>query len=220
VKRCLVLYLALLAFLTGSIYADNEWQLVRDADGIRTYIRIGQSSPFVTCRVVCDLDAPLEAIREMLLDTSTTTQWYHHCKECRVLWRDKDNREFLFYFVFKGIWPVADRDLVASLHITKSDSDVFICHTEALKENSETFVPLNKKYVRVTDSASTFTLSRIGKDRTQLLVESTTDPSGMVPVFVVNRYMAYVPFQTLRNMREFLNSSDRYYKMAGIPRDM
>jgi hypothetical protein len=210
----------LLLLLPVTIYAEYDWRLVKDDEGIRAYTRAIPGSPLVACKVVCEIEAPLEAVRELLLDTSTTTRWYHHCKECRELRRDKDGRELLYYFVFQGIWPVADRDLVVSIRITRNDGDAFICQTAALGGSSGDYVPLNKSYVRVTDSVSTFRLTKTGRCRTLLVHETMTDPSGMVPAFLVNRYMARVPFLTLRNMRVFLNNTDKYYKMAGIPKDM
>ena len=219
-KRVSGLFLILFFLLSGGIHAEGEWTLVRDDQGIQVDTRNVPGSPLWACKVVCGIEAPLEAVREMLLDTETTTLWYHHCRECRVLRHDKEGRDFLFYFVFQGIWPVADRDLVAFLRITRNDSEEFSCRIEAMGENSEAVVPLNRHCVRVTRSDSTFRLLRSGKGRTLLVHEAVADPSGIVPAFLVNRYMAWVPFQTLRNMRAFLTTTDKYYKMAGIPKDI
>lgn len=214
-KRCPRLLLFLLFLLATGLHAEDEWTLQGNRDGIRAYTRFTPGSANVACRVVCEIEAPLEAVRGFLLDTRMTTRWYRHLKECRELKRNKDGRELLYYFVFQGIWPVADRDLVASVHITRDDADEFACEMTALNQDSETLVPLNKKYVRVTDSFSTFRLVRVEKNRTLLQHETMTNPSGMVPAFLVNRYMARVPFQTLRDLRSFLVGTERYCKVEG-----
>jgi hypothetical protein len=216
-KRYSGLFLFLLVLLPGLLHAEDGWQLVREGEGVKAYTRFTPGSPFVSCRVVCEVDAPLEAVRELLHDSAMTTRWYQHLRECRELRRGKNNLEFLYYFVFQGIWPVADRDLVAHVRITRDDSDVFICEVSALDEGSVSLVPLNRKYVRVKTSMSTFRLTRIERSRTLLMHETTADPAGIVPAFLVNLYMAQVPFQALRNMRTLLNGTGRDYRVAGIP---
>jgi hypothetical protein len=154
-------------------------------------------------------------VKELLLDTRMAGQWYQHLKECRELKRDKDGREILYYFIFEGFWPVADRDLVALVRVTRDDGEEFACEMNAAGRDSEALVPLNKKYVRVTDSSSTFSLIRAERGRTRLTYKTFTDPSGLVPSFLVNRYMACVPFQALQNMRAFLGGRERFCKIEG-----
>jgi hypothetical protein len=163
---------------------------------------------------IAEIDAPIEVIVEVFKDIPSFTQWYGFCKEIKLLKHDTENHRVM-YFVLKTMGPVKDRDLVMEA-FDKFDKQAGK-NTIAIKALKEELVPIQDKYVRMTDLNATYSMDRIDQDKTHVIYTVKADPAGYIPAFISNIIQKDQPFLTLKGLREMVKK-DVYYQKAGIVR--
>ena len=204
----------LTGFFAGILHAEEPWTLAKDAEGIKVFTRSVPGSAANEFKGIAEIDAPIEVIEEVFKDIPSFTQWYGFCKEIKLLKHDSPNHRVM-YFVLKTMGPVKDRDLVMEA-FDKFDkqSGKFTIAIKALKEE---LVPIQDKYVRMTDLNATYSMDRINKDQTHVVYTVKADPAGYIPAFISNIIQKDQPFLTLKGLREMVKK-DVYYQKAGIVR--
>jgi hypothetical protein len=199
--------------------ADDEWTLLSKADGIETCRKVLPGTGLVSIKAAGEIDAPLEALRELSIDASSLSQWHRHCKECKLIKSSASRRDFIIYYVMDEGWPAPVRDFVAFLHVTSSSKDEFSGGIHALKNNSDSIVPLNDDYVRTSNMSLSWLMTRTGKNRTLVEFVMTSAPTRSFPWFFKKAISQDIPPKTIEGMRIIINKTDKYYLLAGITRD-
>ncbi len=204
----------LTCFFVGILHAEEPWTLAKEAEGIKVFTRSVPGSAANEFKGIADIDAPIEVIVEVFKDIPSFTQWYGFCKEIKLLKHDTENHRVM-YFVLKTMGPVKDRDLVMEA-FDKFDRQAGK-NTIAIKALKEELVPIQDKYVRMTDLNATYSMDRIDQDKTHVVYTVKADPAGYIPAFISNIIQKDQPFLTLKGLREMVKK-DVYYQKAGIVR--
>jgi hypothetical protein len=198
-----------------TLHAEEPWKLAKEAQGIKVFTRAVPGSAANEFKGIAEIDAPIEVIVEVFNDIPSFTQWYGFCKEIKLLKHDPENHRVM-YFVLKTMGPVKDRDLVMEA-FDKFDKQSGT-YTIAINTLKEELVPIQDKYVRMTDLNATYSMKRIDKDRTYVVYMVKADPAGYIPAFIANIIQKDQPFLTLKGLREMVRK-DVYYQKAGIVRN-
>jgi hypothetical protein len=212
-KRITTGLLFIIILAACNLYAEEQWTLVNDSDGIKTYTMTIPGSNLISYKAVTDMDAPVEVILEVIKDCPSYPKWYWQCKECRLIKSDQSKHQWAIYFVSDTPWPVTNRDMVL-FNIQQDDpktGNVIIMINSA----KDDIVPRKKEYVRVTDCTGGWNLTKIGKNKTSIQFAIKVDPAGSVPLALANRTAKDTPFKTLQGMRQMLKT-DTYFKKAGV----
>jgi hypothetical protein len=204
----------LTGFFAGILHAEEPWTLAKEAEGIKVFTRSVPGSAANEFKGIAEIDAPIEVIVEVFKDIPSFTQWYGFCKEIKLLKHDTENHRVM-YFVLKTMGPVKDRDLVMEA-FDKFDKQAGK-NTIAIKALKEELVPIQDKYVRMTDLNATYSMDRIDQDKTHVVYTVKADPAGYIPAFISNIIQKDQPFLTLKGLREMVKK-DVYYQKAGIVR--
>ncbi len=204
----------LTGFFVGILHAEEPWTLAKDAEGIKVFTRSVPGSAANEFKGIAEIDAPIEVIVEVFKDIPSFTQWYGFCKEIKLLKHDTENHRVM-YFVLKTMGPVKDRDLVMEA-FDKFDKQAGK-NTIAIKALKEELVPIQDKYVRMTDLNATYSMDRIDQDKTHVVYTVKADPAGYIPAFISNIIQKDQPFLTLKGLREMVKK-EMYYQKAGIVR--
>jgi hypothetical protein len=194
------------------LHAEVPWKLAKDDEGIKVYMRSAPGSDANEFRGIAEIDAPIEVIVEVFKDIPSFTKWYGFCKEIRLLKHDPENYRVI-YFVLKTMGPVKDRDLVMEA-VDKFDKQSGR-YTIAINAMKVELVPIQDKYVRMTDLIATFSMNRLDQGRTHVVYTVKADPAGYIPAFISNLIQKDQPFLTLKGLREMVKK-DVYYQKAGI----
>jgi hypothetical protein len=213
-KRFVLMALVFFVFSSMGLQAEEPWKLAKDAEGIKVFTRSVPGSSANEFKGIAEIDAPIEVIVEVFKDIPSFTKWYGFCKEIKLLKHDPENHRVM-YFVLKTMGPVKDRDLVMEA-FDKFDkqSGKYTIAINALKEE---LVPIQDKYVRMTDLNATYSMNRLDQDRTHVVYTVKADPAGYIPAFIANIIQKDQPFLTLKGLREMVKK-DVYYQKAGIVR--
>jgi len=213
-KRFVLMVFVVFVFSAMELHAEEPWKLAKDAEGIKVFTRSVPGSSADEFKGIAEIDAPVEVIVEVFKDIPSFTQWYGFCKEIKLLKHDSENHRVM-YFVLKTMGPVKDRDLVMEA-FDKFDKQAGT-NTIAISALKEELVPIQDKYVRMTDLNATYSMNRIDQDRTHVVYTVKADPAGYIPAFISNIIQKDQPFLTLKGLREMVKK-DVYYQKAGIVR--
>jgi hypothetical protein len=213
-RRVVWIAVVMTALFTVILHAEEPWKLAKEAEGVKVFTRSVPGSAANEFKGIAEIDAPIEVIREVFEDIPSFTQWYGFCKEIKLLKHDPENHRVM-YFVLKTMGPVKDRDFVMEA-FDKFDkqSGKYTIAINALKEE---LVPIQDKYVRMTDLNATYSMNRIDQGRTHVVYTVKADPAGYIPAFIANIIQKDQPFLTLKGLKEMVKK-DIYYQKAGIVR--
>jgi hypothetical protein len=214
-KKSAWIILALSICFAMGLHAEEPWKLVKDKDDIKVYTRTVPDSVANEFKGIVEINAPIEVIREVFRDIPSFTQWYGFCKEIKLLKHDTENHRVI-YFVLKTMGPVKDRDFVMDVNDTMdTKAGKFIITMNALKE---VLVPVQDKYVRMTDVTGMYDMTRMDNEKTEVVYTVKADPAGHIPAFISNLMQKDQPFLSLQGLREMVKK-DIYYKKAGLTRN-
>jgi hypothetical protein len=193
-------------------FADDPWKLIVDKDGITLFARevIGHSE--MQFKGVCTVSRPLESVVSVLSDTASYPKWFFKCIEAKKIPAENPSEfHFLLYVAIDTPWPFADRDVVykTEVNIDFASGKVDI-RSIALKMP---FLPLRKRYVRITDSEQQWILERISVDRTRITFISRTNVAGPFANLISNPGIRDTTIHSLKNLKKMFNHPDAAEKI-------
>jgi len=160
--------LLVVGLLTSGVAAGPA----RAADDERTALPI-------EVEVVGDIDAPLLAVRAVLLDLEGFSRWYPATKEFRVLRRPERDMA-LVYGVQALPWPVGDRDYVVEYR-WRDEPDAFVLLAIAQRDAEP---PSPEGVVRVERMRTEWRIEAVPGGGTAVRYRYEGDTGGRLPAWV------------------------------------
>src|ERR1700748_2861134 len=151
--------LLLVLKITGS-YAQTDWKLKKEKDGIKVYISPISDSKFKAIKVECEMNASASQLVKALLDIKNCTEWVDHTKSCTLL-KQVSPSELYYYSEVNIPWPAQNRDFVAHL-IVHQDPVTKVVTVDGPAVNG--FVPIKDGIVRVHSSKGLWIITPLKKD--------------------------------------------------------
>lgn len=202
---CLILLAA-----AGSAAADVPWKLIKEKNGIRTYVRELPGTSVKEFKAIGIIDARLEVIAQVLRDIPAYPQWFPQCKEAALL--DQQGLfDFVFYLEMNLPWPLWDRDVILK---TSVDIDEALGRATArFHAVKNRLVPEKDRHVRLTRLSGDFLFEYIGRNSTRVVLSYQLDPGGGIPLALANLAIGYMPYKTLRAIAKTVRDP-KYIEMA------
>ncbi len=132
--------------------------------------------------------------------THTYTDWMHNCEEARLLREEGDVR--VGYNRIGSPWPVSDRDVV--LRSTRADFENGGIRIE-FRSTTEENVPLPRGVIRMPRLVGSYDLRPV-EGGTRVIYTVDSDPGGSLPTWLVKQAGKDLPYNTLNNLRERVES--------------
>ncbi|MGH8354737.1 MAG: START domain-containing protein, partial [Pseudomonas sp.] len=133
-----------LSLLIAATARAEDWQLVKDEEGIRVYLSPVPGSKYKAYRGVARIKADIATLRALQEDVSGSCAWIHECREQRLL--KSEGAHSWTYSRFNTPWPVTPRDSV--IHVTTQESaDGSVTR---ILEGVPDYLPQEKGFVRVS----------------------------------------------------------------------
>ena len=207
-KKALVVTLLVLS--AAALWAQGEWSLVRNSDGIRVFTRPSENSSLDQFMGKTFVDARLEVVVELIRDVDAQPQWMADCIEARVV-KKYTEEDILVYNVTRAPWPVSNRDVVVRSKggIDVKSGKVSIIFN-AVKDSP---VPPRSGIVRMTDLLGQWHLKKVGEDKTEVTYIMRANPAGNIPASIANMTSKSIPFRTLSNMKQMVKK-EKYINLA------
>ncbi|HEK20447.1 MULTISPECIES: START domain-containing protein [unclassified Mucilaginibacter] len=207
--RKLLLHIILLFLSTGA-FAQTDWVLKSNTDGIKVYTAHVPESKFKALRVECTFDATPAQLVSVLLDVNTCTEWVFHTKSIKLLKKPADN-EVYYYSEVSLPWPAANRDFVAHLTATQNPETGVITVDGPAINGME---PLKDGIVRVTESKGKWVITPVGHHEVKVEYTLHVNPAGSLPAWLVNLFATDGPMQSFKGLRHQLKKPQ--YRNASL----
>ena len=205
-----IIIAALIVVSAAGLWAQGEWSLVRNSDGIRVFTKPSENSSLDQFMGKTVVDARLEVVVELIRDVDAQPQWMADCIEARVV-KKYTEEDILVYNVTRAPWPVSNRDVVVRSRggIDVKSGKVSIVFN-AVKDSP---VPPRSGIVRMTDLLGQWHLKKVGDNKTEVIYIMRANPAGNIPASIANMTSKNIPFRTLSNMKQMVKK-DKYINLA------
>ncbi len=191
--------LAMLALLfTTSVFAQKDWELRKDEDGIQVYTRDAEGSSLKEFKAQATVHAPIASLVAVMKDVADFVNWWPNAKESTLL--ESSETEQHHYVVTNAPWPVSDRDGVYHFSFRKGsgeDSTSTFIYIDGVAD----YMPENDGKVRIPMCKGfwKFTPNESGVEVTY---QMHADPGGSIPGWLANRAVVDSPFKTLASLQK------------------
>jgi len=190
----------LLVSFAQLLNAEASWQLDKDENGIKVYVRDSAGSAVQSFKGVVNIPARIPSIVTALEDTKSYPLFLHNCKTASDLKTVSDSESFK-YIVTNMPWPVKDRDMIVHSLMSQDRNTKKV----SIKMNADVKLLAQKPgLVRISQMKGSWSLVPAAKGTVKVTYEMNVDPGGNLPKWLVNSLAVDIPFHTLRKLREQL----------------
>lgn len=186
-----------------------DWKKCSAAEGLSLYWSKIEGSQVIAFRGEGIVDAPIEKVASIIIDTTRSTEWIDSLVSSKVV-REISPTEFIEYdhagipFPFDTL--MADRDFVSHVTVTADPQAKRVVVT--YKRAEDDLAPPLKKYVRGTMICEFKMVPMSLSDETYVEAEIHCDPKGGVPKWMVNFFQQGWPQTTFERLRKQAQKPD------------
>ncbi len=186
--------LILLISLYCSYFFSTEWELKKDENNIKVYLRKNDKnvSEYLAETII---ESDINSILDFILDFDNSYKWMYKLESSEILEKNNDSL-YHVYFKMEMSWPLKKRDLVSDVKILNSNNNIIITLNA-----SPNYIPLEKDLIRIHDSKSTWNLFKINSNTTKVSLQSYA-VIEKIPSFVVEMFIVDGPLYSLSNLRK------------------
>jgi hypothetical protein len=181
-------------------YAQNDWKLKDDKDGIKIYTKTVENSNLKAIRVKVAVPATLSQLVAIILDISSAKDWVYSTRSASLL-KQVSPSELFYYSEVALPWPITNRDFVAHL-ITTQDAKTKVVTIDGPVVHD--YLPEKKDIIRVRNSYGKWVLTPLQNNMVYIDYTLETDPGGSIPVWLVNLFATKGTMETFKKLKEQL----------------
>ena len=191
----------LMAFPANVSGAEYPWELKKDEDGIKAYVRKVEGSSILEYKGTVRVNASVEEAVRFFEDDGRTPEWFYECTGSWVI-QEKTPDEKIIYFSIHMPWPVKDRDAVfRRVRVIDPGTGAVKYETSALPDG----YPEQKGKVRMPYMKGLWIFTPLTEGGTEISYQEHSEVGGHIPDWLVNRLAVNVPFESLARFRDILS---------------
>jgi hypothetical protein len=179
--------------------ASGQWELVKDEDGIKVFLKTVAGSKIKAFKAVTRINSSLDSILAVLYDTDACPKWVHNCRQGTTL-RNLGFYEAYIYQVINFPFPVKDRDLILHTEMTQDPETKDV----TINLHSVPDYIADTKNLRIKKSTGYYFLEPSSDGTVEVTWQLYTDPGGGVPKWIVNSLLVDTPFKTFENLKKIV----------------
>ncbi len=189
-----------------SINADTAqqkpWQLWRTNEALKISYRASEYDDLIEIKAQAQLTSSLGGFIYFIEDLSNIANWLDNAKSAEII-SQISNNENIFITRFKGLWPVAARDMVVhSRYWQNPDLSLEIAVTDAGETIKKTNQAIRMQVLKAHWTIVPTTLGQI--DISYLFI---VDPAGNIPQWLTKTMTLRSIWTTLDNLSKQLPES-------------
>ncbi|NPA37080.1 MAG: START domain-containing protein [Chlorobi bacterium] len=196
------LLLGLLIVATNAFAsATSDWELKKDEDGIKVYVRSVDGSSFKEYKGVTTIkNVSLNDVLDVIFDVENYDKLFPDVSGQKMI-NNIDKYHNIHYVVVHTPWPVADRDNVTELEakIAEDGKSADI----SIKTRPE-LVEVKKGLVRIPEGKGHWKLTVNPDNSVTVVYQYHGNPGGSIPSWLANSFVVSHPFETLENLHKRL----------------
>lgn len=200
----LAIYSPLLFFLYISslnCFAEQDktiiWEKINEKSNISVFSTEAPGSDILKIKTQTIIIANISDIQSILNNVKHRKNWVPYLKESSII-EDVSSTENIEYSLFSAPWPASDRELVYKItHISNNEgSSVY-----EMRSTQHIQKPENDSRIRSDLMESTYILTALSDNKTQVELIYHADPKGWLPNWIINIIQRILPYFILKNLR-------------------
>lgn len=200
-KSCFLISVFISVFNLHS-YAQKQWDLIKQEDGITIYSKTTADSDFKSFRAEMQLDESIHAFVALLKDLKNMPEWAYSVKYTDVLEISGDSTQ-IYYAEASVPFPFKNRD---GIYLNRfrwiPDSSKLVVDIKLLPD----YLDEKDNLVRVKGEgfwSATITDTQMLNITFQMQV----DPGGSIPAWLTNIFLDDTPYSTLTKLRAVIKKA-------------
>jgi len=201
VKRLCILIVNLLVF--GTAYAETNnttinWKKINDKENVSVYSTEVHGSNILKIKAQTILETSLSHVQSILDNVEHRSSWIPYLQKCMII-EKSSTTENVEYSLFSAPWPASDRDFVYKItQILNTESKAIYYMTSIQHPRN----PEHNTIVRAELMESTYILTALSANKTQVELIFHADPKGWLPNWIINIIQRILPYLILRNLHD------------------
>lgn len=174
----------------------NQWIKIKEnrLQNITVWYKIEDGKNLRSFKVEALIDASYEDTARAIVDADNVHRWFWECLESKLLKKVSDT-EYYAYLKVNFPQPFPDRDNV--VHITIDPYSPQKGYSSFKFQAVPNYLPINPKIIRIQTHDFVIKLTPISKEKTKMETEGFVDPSGHLPIWMINHVQRYGAYQTI-----------------------
>ncbi|WP_111672330.1 START domain-containing protein [Algoriphagus litoralis] len=179
---------------------EQDCQLRKSAEGIAVYTCKMEDSKINSIQSTFTVSATMEELSKALLDLDDFPLWQYKINKTELLKRiSKD--EFVYRAELETPWPVSNRDLILHVKLSPGPKQGEYYFSALGRPD---FIPPREGFVRIPLSEAHWYITAVDQNTLKIKHSILIDPGGSIPAWLMNLSLAEGPYQTFKNLREYL----------------
>jgi len=195
-NKIIILVSGLLFYLSS--YAQDDWVLKRNKEGITIYTRELKDSPLKEYRASATINSPILEVYQFLKDLEYRPAWVVRCIGLEIIDTIAGNH-ILYHTSYDIPWPLADRDLVVEADLSFDEENR---KARLLTIHYDMEYPIKNGVVRMFRYREDVVLEELDPQHTRFKAEGFADPGGNVPAWLVNMFLVDGIYDSVISTRE------------------
>ena len=182
----------------ASAFAQDEWVLKKEKDGIKISARPSQFSKFNDLKIETDLTGNVSQLAAILLNVEKYPEWAYATKSCTLI-KKISNEEVIYYSEIDVPWPGTNRDFYADFKVMLDSSSHSL---KVVSSGLKDYQPEKKNLVRIPMSKGTWNITTISNKLIHMEYILQVNPGGSVPAWILNMFATKGPMETFQNLKQ------------------
>ncbi len=192
----------LIIFSWNLFEQQTDCNLRKSAEGIEVYTCPVADAKINSIQSTFTLSASISELSKALLDLENFHQWQYKIGKTELLKRISEE-EFIYRAELETPWPVSNRDMILHVKLSRGPSP-HEYHFSAIGKPD--FIPPRDGFIRVPLSEADWYITFVDHKKLEIKHSILIDPGGAIPAWLMNLSLAEGPFETFKNLREYLGS--------------
>ncbi len=196
-----VFLLLSLILLTTSTFAQENWKLEKDKNGIKVWNRKVAGTAIKEFKVSTIINTSTEKMLAFLKNTAKYDQWMYKVDEgsVKVLKRVSDN-DYYTYMTISAPF-IKTRETITHMTFNSQDAKGAILINLDAAPN---LLPLNDKYVRIPKMKAYFKIVPLGNGQIELIHQALGSSGGSIPEALINLTSVDCPFYMFTKIKSMI----------------
>jgi hypothetical protein len=183
-----------------AVFAQTEWNLKKEKDGIAVYTGKVDDSKFKSIRVLCSIPASLSQLVAVLMKPNLQPQWVVATKQASLV-KQLSSAHIYYYAEASLPWPLNNRDMVIDLQMSQNSvTKLLTIHANTI----DNILPAREGKQRVPLSQATWLVQPIANNRISIDYQIRIDPGGGIPPWMVNLFITKAPLESFKNLSKMM----------------
>ncbi|MFT5248955.1 MAG: hypothetical protein ACI93P_000678 [bacterium] len=200
--KIIIILISFLVFQNSLMFSQGEWNLNRDTNGIKVYSKEIEGYNFKSFKAITTINGSVHDFVFLLTDIANFPKWGHQIKSAKILERTGDTLQ-IYYSIAKVPFPYKDRDgIYLNRFKWNLDAKTLMVEIEVLTD----YLDKDEKYIRVKGYGY-WKIVVVSENSMEVTFSMQLDPGGSIPSWLANMFVDGVPYHTLLNLKNTIESS-------------